>query len=98
MIGQHRVVRRRADGAAVDGAGPDAVERAAVVVDRAAEEPVRQAQLERDDVRQREDGHLVALVAARRAPAPNGSVMAGSLHMLAFGPLFLSVGFARLAP
>jgi hypothetical protein len=51
-------VRRRADGAAVDRARPHAVERAAVVVHRAAEEPVGQAEFERDDVGQGEDGDL----------------------------------------
>ena len=79
MVGQHGVVRRRADGAAVDGAGPDPVERAAVAVDGAAEEPVRQAQLEGDDVRQGEDGHLVAVVAGdvlRAEPVRHGRIFA----------------------
>jgi hypothetical protein len=81
VVGQHRVVRRGADRAAVDRAGPHAVERAALAVERAAQEAVRQPQLEGDDVREREHRDLVPGRAARHA------------GRLAHGRILAHVGF-----
>ena len=59
VLRQHRVTRRRPHRTAVEGRDTHAVERRARVVHGAADQLVRQPQLERDDRRQHQDGDLM---------------------------------------